>query len=152
MNLTRLDDGTCALCGGRDLFGDVKAFQDKFDLPTYPGTPPGIPEEDVLTFRTRFMVEELQEFRDACARSDLCGAADALADLVYVALGTAHLMGLPFNEIWREVQRANMTKVRAESKDDPRSKRGHWYDVVKPEGFAPPDHSDAIVAAAGAHR
>jgi hypothetical protein len=32
-----------------------------------------------------------------------------------------------------------MTKVRADGADDPRSKRHHTMDVVKPEGFEPPE-------------
>lgn len=86
--------------------------------------------------------------KDAAPECDLEKAADALADLVYVALGTAHMMGLPFDAIWAEVQRANMTKERAESARDERSKRQHVFDVVKPAGWTPPDHGPALRKAA----
>lgn len=158
-------------------YDDVGDFHRKFDLTNYPSDPPGLASLEVLRFRSRFLIEELAEFFDACgmigpagtARSmgksigtlgddvifpgaqSLEKAADALADLVYVALGTAHFMGLPFDAIWAEVQRANMQKERATGGDDPRSKRGSRLDVVKPEGWAPPNHADAIRLARSQH-
>jgi dCMP deaminase len=120
-------------------FRDVGEFNRKFDLPMCGDGPPTLLDEDLLLFRTKFMVEELQEFRDACSSGNLPEAADALVDLVYVALGTAHMMRVPFDECWIEVQRANMQKVRANGANDPKSKRKHQLDVVKPEGWQPPD-------------
>jgi predicted HAD superfamily Cof-like phosphohydrolase len=64
--------------------------------------------------------------------------ADALIDLVYVAMGTAHLLGLPWEALWNEVQIANMRKVRAAA-DASDSKRGSAFDVVKPPGWQPPN-------------
>ena len=102
--------------------------------------------DGLFTYRTKFMLEELLEFADAQYRADLPAAADALVDLVYVALGTAHLMGLPFDELWRTVQLANLQKERATGADDPRSKRGHHLDVVKPVGWQAPDHVPVLLA------
>lgn len=48
-----------------------------------------------------------------------------------------------WNELWDDVQRANMSKVRAEKASD--SKRGSTWDVVKPAGWVPPQ-TDAIIA------
>jgi hypothetical protein len=42
------------------------------------------------------------------------------------------MMGLPWKELWDDVQRANMTKVRGVGK------RGHAVDCIKPEGWIPP--------------
>jgi predicted HAD superfamily Cof-like phosphohydrolase len=124
----------------QSLFEDVGDFHEKFGLPCYrQGTMPHFPPVDVIQFRFRFMEEELTEFAEACTEDNLAKAADALVDLVYVALGTAHLMGVPFDQCWAEVQRANMTKVRASGADDPLSKRKHSLDVVKPQGWTPPD-------------
>lgn len=128
-------------------FDDVGTFHAKFGLPTSQTAKPAILDDDVRTFRIKFMMEELNEFVVASMKDDLAAAADALADLVYVALGTAHLMGLPFDEIWAEVQRVNMTKVRVSGANDPRSKRGHALDVVKGPGFVPPDHVRALAKA-----
>ncbi len=69
---------------------------------------------------------------------------DALIDLAYVLLGTAFLHRFPFNQGWERVQEANMAKVRADGKDDPRSHRGHSADIVKPEGWKAPSFEDIL--------
>lgn len=124
-----------------NLFWDVRKFHQKFGLP-YFFTAEGKPhllDPDVQQFRERFLEEELGEFEQACAAGDLAKAADALVDLVYVALGTAHMMHVPFDDVWRAVQEANMAKERASGSGDARSTRGHTMDVVKPAGWRPPD-------------
>jgi predicted HAD superfamily Cof-like phosphohydrolase len=117
-------------------YSDVHAFHQKFGL-----LPPPVPtllNEEQLTFRRLFMIEEQTEFLQAHAGGDLAGAADALVDLVYVVMGTGVLMGLPWQELWNRVQHANMSKVRAQRAED--SKRGSTLDVIKPDGWQPPDH------------
>jgi len=117
-------------------FDDVGAFHQKFDLPHGAPGPRDVPES-VARFRRKFLEEELEEFKDAQDRDDIVGMADALVDLVYVALGTAHFYGLPWEALWDEVQRANITKERAASADA--SKRGSAWDVIKPSDWQPPD-------------
>ena len=142
-------------------FNDVGKFHARFDLPnvTYGGVGPQEIDPELLRFRLNFLLEELQELMDATnmtwsrdpgelsivhcdpgeeAEVDHAQAFDALLDLVYVAHGTAHLLGYPWREGWDLVQRANMSKVRAQ-KDGSDSKRGSSFDVVKPEGWTPPD-------------
>lgn len=131
-----------------DYFKDVGLFHAKFGLPYYgDGYPPQLLEPGVFAFRLKFILEEAAEFAAAHAAGDIVGVADALADLIYVAAGSAHFLGLPLDDVWREVQRANMAKVRAESAADPRSKRRHAMDVVKPENWIAPNHVPAIEAA-----
>lgn len=115
-------------------FGDVGRFHRKFDLPVSYSTPRAV-DKDLLEFRTKFMQEELDEFAAAKTAAD---QFDALLDLVYVAMGTAHMMGFPWEAGWARVQQANMAKVRA-SADASDSKRGSSWDVVKPEGWLAPD-------------
>ncbi len=121
-----------------NLFQDVLDFHVKFGLPTG-GKKAAILDENTKKFRVDFMREELNEFIEACVEGDVAKAADGLCDLVYVALGTAVMMGVPFDACWAEVHRANMTKVRATDAADPRSTRKNSLDVVKPEGWRPPD-------------
>ena len=130
-------------------FDDVGEFHKKFELPYFgdDGAPCRLTDADVTEFRRKFMQEELDEFTSAYEAGDLHDAADALADLIFVALGTAHFLRIPFDAVWREVQRANMTKVRAAGADDPLSKRRHRFDVVKPANFIPPNHRPALEAA-----
>lgn len=139
---------------------NVRAFHDKFGI-VNPTTPHFL-NEKVLGFRIKFMYEELKEFIQASGynievalghhpgnefqmmkpEQDMHGMADALVDLVYVAHGTALMMGIPWEKIWDEVQKKNMLKERATSADQ--SKRGSKLDVIKPKGWTPPDHSAAL--------
>ena len=91
-----------------------------------------------MDFRVKFLEEELEEFKEGRREGNHAKMFDALLDLVYVAMGTAHLQGYPWEAGWTEVQEANMAKVRA-AKDGSDSKRGSQYDVVKPDGWQPPD-------------
>jgi predicted HAD superfamily Cof-like phosphohydrolase len=118
-------------------FTDVRAFHEKFKL-AVSGTPSLLPP-DLYHFRLNFMQEELNEFADAHKAGDLTMSADALIDLVYVVMGTAVLMGLPWEALWREVQEANMRKVRVPRPGADPTQRGGVYDVAKPEGWSPPD-------------
>ena len=122
-------------------FDDVGDFHEKFDLynTTHHPTGPRILPEELMGFRIKFLREEFDEFIEGYEERNEAKMADALVDLVYVAMGTAHLKGYPWRALWAEVQRANMTKERALSSDDSRSKRGSSYDVVKPDGWQPPD-------------
>lgn len=136
-----------------DLVGD---FHSKFDLHSVAHRGPGpVPVPPQLRdFRLRFLVEELKEFADAhgidlevtvtrrqdddrLIRPDHAKAADSLIDLSYVTLGTAHIYGYPWSELFTEVQNANMQKERAVKAEQ--STRGSTFDVVKPAGWRAPD-------------
>lgn len=130
-------------------FEDVLAFHRKFGLLNF--EKPGHLTKGKLRERIEFMQEELDEFiegtgleygsanegehnilYDYGGDQDLAKQADALVDLVYVALGTAVMLGLPWDWLWNDVQRANMAKVRG------MTKRGHAVDVTKPPGWQGP--------------
>lgn len=119
---------------------DVKAFQVKFGLGDHPRVP-SILDETSLVQRIQLMQEELNEFKEASVSRDLAGQADALVDLVYVTLGTVAIMGLPWQELWDDVQRANMAKVRGVTH------RGHNNDVTKPEGWVGPQTAQILLDA-----
>jgi predicted HAD superfamily Cof-like phosphohydrolase len=122
-------------------FEDVGEFHRKFGLHRVVhegGTMPQPITDDLIRFRTAFMLEEIEEFIEASQENyDHAGMFDALLDLVYVAMGTAHLLGYPWETGWDEVQRANMTKQRA-AEDGSDSKRKSQWDVIKPPGWKPP--------------
>lgn len=128
----------------RTNFEDVGDFHTKFGLPTSfkPGPPPSY-DGDLLEFRRKFLLEEYEEFCEAIDEGDDAKAFDALLDLTYVAMGTAHLLGYPWQEGWQRVQAANMSKVRARN-DGSDSVRGSAFDVVKPPGFIPPDIEELL--------
>ena len=125
---------------GQDLFGMVAAFHKKFELE--PTDRPDFPIEEIWKLKNKHLQEELDEIRASAINGDLEEYFDGLIDLVYVALGAAYLAGLPFNEGFKRVHEANMTKVRALRQED--SKRGSTYDIVKPAGFVAPTLTDLI--------
>lgn len=121
-------------------YQDVLEFNLKFDLPAF-GMPVHRPTL-ALVQRSDFMQEELNEFIDAAARQDLVGMADALIDIVYVAKGTAIMLGLTcWPELWDDVQRANMSKVLTTSV------AGYKLGVSKPEGWQPPNTLEILMQA-----
>ena len=121
-----------------DLIEDVEEFHEKYDLQYEEQISRHlIPEEK--EFRARCMLEELQEYIEA---NTLEEEVDALIDLIYFALGTSYRHGFNFYDGWREVHRANLSKVRTPSKDC--SKREFELDVIKPEGWEAPDLDPAI--------
>lgn len=116
---------------------DVILFHIKYDHTTLVGPNDTFDDPARMGFREKFLAEELDEFREGLDEHDMIKVADALVDLVYVAMGTAYGLGLPWQELWEEVQKANMRKVRAKNASE--SKRGSAADVIKPEGWQPPD-------------
>lgn len=117
------------------LMKDIEEFHKKFKLPFL--KKPGLLDPEYMTFRVRFIQEETDELMKAYAAGNLVEALDALVDITYVTLGTAYLMGMPFDDGWKTVHSSNMKKKRAKSADQ--SKRGSGYDVVKPEGWQKPN-------------
>jgi predicted HAD superfamily Cof-like phosphohydrolase len=83
-------------------------------------------------FILKCLDEEVCELAQAFEANDLVGAADALADLVYFAIGAGYRMGLPTELIFSMVHKANMTKQRGVTK------RGHAVDATKPDTWVDP--------------
>lgn len=125
-----------------DLYKDVRDFHLKFGLIPVSTTPRILTLEE-WAFRFRFMLEELIEWDLAIRQGDLVKAADSLVDLTYVVLGTALMQNIPFNEVWNEVQKANMSKVRVTHESE--SKRSSSLDVIKPIGWVSPESKIADI-------
>lgn len=95
------------------------------------------PETDALWLRRTLHVEEHAELLEAIESGDPAQIARELADVVYVAFGTAHAAGIDLDAALAEVHRANMSKTRKALR------RGDGK-VVKPPGFEPPDMTNAV--------
>lgn len=92
------------------------------------------------------LVEALEEMREreswlcsTCQREALEAVARELADVVYVAYGTAHALGIDLDAALLEVHRANMSKAGGPRRADGKA--------LKPPGFRAPDMSAAVAAA-----
>lgn len=79
--------------------------------------------------RLALIREELEELTKAFIDQDIVQVADAIADLLYVVLGTAVCCGINISPIFQEVHRSNMTKVGGH-----RAENGKW---IKPDTYSP---------------
>lgn len=101
---------------------------------------------DQVQLRLRLIEEEVAELRAAAETGDLVGIADALADVVYVAYGTAVVHGIDLDAVLEEVHRSNMTKLGA----DGRPVRRADGKVLKGPHYSPPDLMSVLSAGDGA--
>lgn len=100
-----------------------------------------VPSLDIAETYGRLIIEEFQEFIDANNDGNAIEMIDAALDLMYVAIGFMHSLGLEPQELWDEVHRSNMAKV------DPATgkvKRREDGKILKPEGWQPPNLKDLV--------
>jgi len=75
---------------------------------------PTIPSKDEWMFVYNFILEELEEYREACERGDIVEVLDALCDITYVSLGNGAMLHGLKDKVWpayQEVQASNMSKA-----------------------------------------
>lgn len=117
------------------IAGQVSAFHRAFRLPVQRVPSLVGVSNELLRLRERLLDEEAGEFALASHRRDLIGMADALADVVYVAYGTAATLGLDLDLVLDEVHRANMSKLDEEGRPILR----HDGKVLKSPRYRPPN-------------
>lgn len=90
-----------------------------------------------LEFRANFLQEELDELKSNMQNPE--EVVDALIDLCVVAIGTLDTYGIDAHRAWDEVLKANMSKQVGikEGRPNPLG----LPDLMKPEGWEPPNHS-----------
>jgi predicted HAD superfamily Cof-like phosphohydrolase len=98
-----------------------------------PQLSPDDPWANLMVQRRQFLEEEIAELGHAIYKEDLVDVTDALIDMIYVAIGTLYIMGVPISALWDVVHQANMQKKRG------MTKRGVFYDACKPLGWVPPE-------------
>ena len=72
---------------------------------------PTIPSDADCKLRLELIKEEWSELSVALFSGDIVETADALADMLYVLLGTAVTCGIDLGPVFTEVHRSNMTKL-----------------------------------------
>ena len=106
----------------QDLFGfnnvsqvpfvdEVEIFNKTFGKPN--NYKPTIPEKKEWQFVYDFILEELEEYKEACETGNIVEILDALCDIAYVSLGNGTMLHGLKNKIWpayQEVQASNMSK------------------------------------------
>lgn len=95
----------------------VRAFHDAFGIPNATAPRGDIGDRDAL-LRYKLIREENEEYLEAALRGDLVEVADALGDILYILCGTLLKHGLEhkIDEVFREIQRSNMSKLGADGK------------------------------------
>jgi predicted HAD superfamily Cof-like phosphohydrolase len=114
------------------MFTDVLDFHKAFGQNI--GKKPYLPNLDERNLRRKLLSEEFREYIDAEEDSDIVEIADALADIIYIACGTAASYGIPLDKVFEEVHRSNMAKL-----VDGKPIYREDGKVMKPEGWKPPD-------------
>ena len=90
---------------------EVEKFNATFGKPN--NYEPTIPEKKEWQFVYDFVLEELEEYRQACENGDIVEVLDALCDITYVSLGNGVMLHGLKDKIWPaylEVQDSNMSK------------------------------------------
>lgn len=68
--------------------------------------------DPVRKLREALIEEEYHELKIALWKCNLVETADAIADLMYVIIGTAVSSGIDMESIFQEVHRSNMSKLK----------------------------------------
>ena len=119
----------------------VKDFHEVFGIKN--NTEPTLLDREAWFLRGSLLSEELEEYAEACHKGDLVEIADALADQLYILLGTIHVHGMAdkIEKIFDEVQRSNMSKLGEDGKPIYREDGK----ILKGPNFSKPDIKSIIL-------
>ena len=95
-------------------FEKVKTFMETFGQEVK--SKPSFSSEKINDLRYNLIKEELDELKQAIDRKDLLEVADALTDILYVTYGAGCAYGIDLDKCFKEVQRANMSKLGEDGK------------------------------------
>ena len=93
---------------------DVKTFMETFGQIVK--TKPQFPDDKTMQLRYDLIKEELNELEQAMKTRNLKEIADALTDILYVTYGAGFAYGIDLDKCFKEVQRANMSKLGTDGK------------------------------------
>ena len=95
-------------------FEDVKTFMKAFGQVVR--TKPQLPDDKTMKLRFDLIKEELNELDHAIKTKNLREIADALTDILYVTYGAGCAYGIDLDKCFKEVQKANMSKLGKDGK------------------------------------
>jgi predicted HAD superfamily Cof-like phosphohydrolase len=123
----------------------VRAFHHAFGLDTR--TRPAEVSPELAAHRGELLAEEAAEVAEVAVDGPLDRLAHELADVVYVAYGTALVHGIDLDEVIAEIHRANMSKLgpdgQAARRADGKVLKGEHYEapdvaaVLRRQGWIP---------------
>lgn len=97
----------------KDSLKKVEIFHETFKQKN--GTGPVLLDPKDYLLRYNLMLEETDEYIEACEKEDIVGIADALGDQLYILCGTILKHGLQhkIEEVFNEIHLSNMSKLDA---------------------------------------
>lgn len=104
---------------------------------------PEVPDPPIAERRIEMLREEVDELEDAVADIDIVEYADAIADIIYVALGAAVEAGIDIEPVIEEVIDSNNSKI-----DWERGRPWARHDngkIAKTERYSPPNIRSIIL-------
>lgn len=110
----------------------VRSFHERFGLTM--ASRPAAPSAELAALRQRLLNEEVAEVGEAAARGSVVEVAHELADVVYVAYGTALTYGIDLDAVIAEVHRANLSKLAPSGEADGKARKGEHYRPPDVEG------------------
>ncbi|MCK8435616.1 hypothetical protein G3I77_22105 [Streptomyces sp. D2-8] len=123
----------------------VREFHRAFGLDAR-GTPTEV-SPDLAAHRGELLAEEAAEVAEVSVRGPLDRLAHELADVVYVAYGTALVHGIDLDAVLAEIHRSNMTKIGPDGsvsrREDGKVLKGEHYEVpdvpgvLRKQGWVP---------------
>lgn len=116
----------------KTMFEMVRDFHTAFGQRV--GKKPELPDYQERELRMKLMKEEVNEYNKAEDNSDLTNLAVELADIIYIACGTAVSYGIPLDDVFNAIHQANMNKL-----IDGKVIRREDGKIKKPEGWQPAD-------------
>ena len=104
---------------------------------------PEVPDPPIAGRRIEMLREEVDELEDAVADIDIVEYADAIADIIYVALGAAVEAGIDIEPVIEEVIDSNNSKIDWQSAQ-PWARHGNGK-IAKGEHYRAPDIRSIIL-------
>lgn len=117
----------------KTMFEMVRDFHTAFGQRV--GEKPELPDSEFeRALRIKLMKEEVNEYNKAEDNNDIVNLAVELADIIYIACGTAVSYGIPLDDVFNAIHQANMNKL-----IDGKVIRREDGKIKKPEGWQPAD-------------
>ena len=104
---------------------------------------PEVPDPPIAERRIGMLREEVDELEDSVADIDIVEYADAIADIIYVALGAAVEAGIDIEPVIEEVIDSNNSKIDWQSAQ-PWARHGNGK-IAKDEHYRAPDIRSIIL-------
>ena len=97
---------------------------------------------DVINGEVNEIKKHIDEYRNHTSIDEITAPLLAITARVKYIAKTLGITAELWNELWNDVQRANMSKIRATNANQ--SKRGSSYDIIKPHDWQPPKTQDIV--------